>query len=339
MHRDDSSLKVFVFIARDDDEFNRYDLVSNNGNDEFNFFEPINCTNHTGFSGRFNRRSNLVRLVINKGSIRLPQEKPNYAWNILRPRELNADWSDTNLLAVLLDECKKNQDECKNDQVDRIKRGIKAKVGKLLVKTVAQSNEAYGNLITFLKEQLKIYGIVINAQSSCEYYVFIHWGGGDRNDILQYEKIVTSFLPQNWKLYSLGTFRNNLFSVDRDIIEVPCDLKELQELEKSFADEAGFELVKSVMTRYVVANENRNKTSQTDTKNVDYFSINNDEMKNLRSYLQSIRASEVLPKKWKLWDASDITSFLDGENASKLPYSEDIVALFSKLIREGVRND
>ena len=69
---------------------------------------------------------------------------------------------------------------------------------------------------------------------------FYSLGGGEREQVLYYERKVSDLLPDKWRLYSLGTNRNELFSVDRSAIIIPSKAEDLEELGKKFFDEQMF---------------------------------------------------------------------------------------------------
>ena len=106
----------------------------------------------------------------------------------------------------------------------------------------AASSEYSSYLVSFLSnlkdDENKVLFELSGDSAQCR--IFIHWGGGEREDVLFYEREITKLLENKWRLFSLGTNRNNIFNVDRNKIIVPASAKELDEIEKKFANEQDF---------------------------------------------------------------------------------------------------
>lgn len=319
----ESTMFICVFIARDNEEFMKYELMKGDNEDYGEIFLEEN--KNKGVSWRFNSSSNLLRLIINKWSLGENGE----GWDYLRP--LGEPGSNNReSLAVLLAKLLSNENDW--DIISPVKR---------VVKDVFKGDETNGNFLWRLLQGLRGEDkkkSFLAREENIYCRIFIHWGGGEREQILFYERKVSeilTFLKGDWKLYSLGTWRNNLFSVDVDKIKIPCELHKLKELEKRFSDEAGFESVKDVLTEYVIAYERKQEQSES-PKNIVTVSFDAEQQKCLRAYLQSISSLDVSQFTKKLLNESQeaLKSFLSGDQNS-LPYCEEIVALFSQLVREG----
>ena len=136
MFNNTSSIKIFVFIARDDKEYKKYELEK--GDNEEHGKE------HNGFQWRFNASDKLLRLIINKRSI-------DGAWNHLRPADNATDLKDNERLAVVLETLRKyeksmleesrnlenlKKNETEGDAVSHVISKIETEIKKISMKIV-----------------------------------------------------------------------------------------------------------------------------------------------------------------------------------------------------------
>lgn len=323
MTSDDSCVKVFVFVARDAAEYDKYVLMRGE-NDEHGKNVGENNDAPSGFSWRFDATSKILRLVINKGSLGLG------GWAGLRPPVSVSDFKNVERIAVLLERLRNKS--CADE--DRVQ-------AKVLIKDVflgKEGGELRGSLWNVLQGLRDEDGRPVLA-GSVQGRIFIHWGGGERDSILFYEQKVTEFLPDNWRLYSLGTNRNHLFLVDGARIYVPNDSLELQELERKFSGESDFLCVRDILTKYVVENMEKHAANSSENTCSRCYTIDK-QAQDVRNYLNSIAESCASPLVAKLLDRSKpLQEFLKNEAMEKLPYCDEIGALFSLLIQEDMGHD
>ena len=322
MTSDGSCVKVFVFVARDASEYDKYVLMRGE-NDEHGKNVEENKT-PSGFIWRFDATSKILRMVINKGSL-----GPD-GWTRLKPPEIVSDFKDVNRIAVLLERLRNERYD------DEIKAQAKVFIKDVFLGKSKNEGELRGGLWTVLQGLRDEDGKPILA-GSVQGRIFIHWGGGERDSIMFYEQIVTENLPDNWRLYSLGTNRNHLFPVDGVRILVPNDPLGLQELERKFSGESDFLCVRDVLTKYVVESiEKRKQLIQAQPRACKKYTIGK-QAQDLRNYLNSIAESCASPLVAKLLDRSKpLQKFLKNEAMTELPYCDEIGVLFSLLIQEGV---
>ena len=316
MLKNDSSIKIFVFIARDATEYAKYQLAKGEKEEH-----GRDANVDTGFQWRFDASSKVLRLVINKGSIehgldRLRAPAPN----------VEEDFRDKERLAVLLDMLRLGHNDVETD--------VEIAVEDVFID--ATSSDLSGGLWTVLQSLKDEDNNPIIKGKEVQGRIFIHWGGGERDSILFYERKVTEALPPDWRLYSLGTNRNDLFPVDGESIIVPCAFDELQKLEKKFSGGSDLEHIKEILTDYIVANEEcRSLTKRAKPKLYDY-DFTAEQSDSLKAFFMSFTASydnpAVVKSFAKCWALQE---FLRG-NKTKLPFSEEVVELFSSLLREGI---
>ena len=328
MTSDDSCVKVFVFVARDAAEYNKYVLMRCENDEHGKNVEENNAP--SGFIWRFDATSKILRLVINKGSL-----GPD-GWKRLRPPEVASDFKDVNRIAVLLERLR---NECCDDET---KTQAKVFTKDVFLGNSKNGGELRGGLWTVLQGLRDGDGKSVLTES-VQGRIFIHWGGGERDSALFYERKVTEFLPPDWRLYSLGTNRNDLFPVDGEAIHVPCALVELQKLEKKFSGGSDLEHIKEILTDYVVANEEcrslakraKSKPKRAKPK-LNGYDFTAEQCENLKSFFMSFAVSHDNPLMVRLFaNCEALQEFLRG-NKTKLPFCEEVVELFSSLLREGI---
>lgn len=221
---DNNLLKVFVFIARDSKEYNKYILEAHRNDERGGDNRECAKNKNERYQWRYNRANQCLRTVIEKGKL------GTMGWRLLAPATYEDRLSDN-----LRDFRKTNGPALE----EKIKVRVRSLFAKLQEDTNTESSGFLYSLLSNLKDdEDKVLLDLSGTNVQCR--IFIHWGGGEREDVLFYEREVTKLLDNRWKLFSLGTNRNNLFNVDRDRIIIPASVKELDEIEKKFANEQDF---------------------------------------------------------------------------------------------------
>ncbi len=212
-----TTLMAYVFIARDDSEYQRYSFSG-----ETNI--PISQKDEL-FQWRYGHDTKSLRLIFNKKGIGLN------GWKYLSPSD-GTLWRNMDSLQMakrarekvpLQKDVEKQCVELFGENGDIIKELNKIK--NLLCRI------DLGERRPLLADDLTIAGVL-----------FIHWGG-DQYDF--YENTVKDFLPQGWGVFSVGTGRNALFNIGATPIEIPADVDRLC---KKFEAAKGND-IKNILTR------------------------------------------------------------------------------------------
>lgn len=213
MNNEQSPIKVFVFIARDKAEYDKYMLENSNNDTQGDKSDAID---NGRWQWRFSSRSNILRAVVEKGRL-----GPS-GWSSLQPR------SNGERMADYLDALRMNPKD--GNAINKVGTYVK-KLFKIELIDI------------FLGELKGVDGVKILDKADVLYRIFIHWGGGHREQVLFYEREVQKWLEKkirNARLYSLGTNRNDIFNVDRTTILIPSNAKELEALDDKFYKEQCF---------------------------------------------------------------------------------------------------
>jgi len=214
MNKEKSSTKVFVFIARDKTEYDKYFLESSsNDTSGARSDSPENGRSQWRFSSKLN----ILRVVVEKGCL------GRSGWECLQPP---SNSSKDSRLSDILDALRKNSrdSEAANCVWSRVKMLFHR-----------------GLINDYLGELKGADATKILDADIAQYRIFIHWGGGQREQVLFYEREVQKWLSMpNVRLYSLGTNRNDIFNVDRLKIVIPAKLEELDAIDEKFYNEQRF---------------------------------------------------------------------------------------------------
>ncbi|MBO7448176.1 hypothetical protein J6U78_07570 [bacterium] len=219
--KNNTMLKAYVFIARDDEEYNKYI-----------FPEDLNASKNQSsdlYQWRYCHKTNSLRMIFNKRGI------GQNGWDYLSPAD--------GKLRIYMEELNKATDNAKKEKP---KKEINAECKELF-----GLNGDIAKIIKGIKDQLcRIYLdydnplFVDNEQFSV--VIFIHWGGGDQYDL--YEETIQKQLPNYWKIYSIGTGRKVLLNIDVDQIEIPTDVDALcQKFENKKKPD-----MKNILTKFIV---------------------------------------------------------------------------------------
>ena len=212
-------LNVYIFVARggnDNDEYDRY--VMERSSDEQYGGSPEWASAGQRFQWRFSHKARVLRVKIEKGKID----------DCLYPPEIPCQDRIAPDLYTYYAANKANKASLRNR--------VKAKVESVFV------DNNSGAVMTFLHELKDKEGRSILEDSKILCRIFIHWGGGESELVLGYERAISEFLPKDssWRVYSLGTNRNHLFNVDRQKIIIPSQPDVLDELDWKFYNEQKF---------------------------------------------------------------------------------------------------
>lgn len=208
-------LKVYVFVARggdDKDEYGKY--VIERSSDEQYGGSPESAIVGQRFQWRFSPKARVLRVKIEKGKI---DER-------LCPPEIECnDRIAPNLYAYYAGNAS-------------LRSEVKARVEEVFV------DGDSGSVLNFLRGLKDEEGKCILEHSKILCRIFIHWGGGETEQVLGCERAISEFLPKDgsWRVYSLGTNRNHLFNVDRQKIIIPSQPDVLDELDWKFYNEQKF---------------------------------------------------------------------------------------------------
>ena len=191
--------------------------------------------------------------------------------------------------------------------------------------------------------------------------LFIHWG---EVDPFRYEKVfaddvekfkessllseVLNNLAQNKligstklhiaiddiRAFAVSSRREQCFNVNGDMICPPETSEGIEQLSSRFA----FDLVKDLLTKYVVEREKQTHAEKFLLESADDLAI-------FRRYLKHMRdvgISKSFPSKNAKWMKevfeTELKSFLDEDSRSEIDYKDNVAALFTLLIREGVNH-
>ena len=189
--------------------------------------------------------------------------------------------------------------------------------------------------------------------------LFIHWGEVDpfryekvfANDVEKFKKSsllseALNNLAQNKhvestklhiaiddiRAFAVSSRREPCFNVNGDMICPPETSEGIEQLASRFA----FDLVKDLLTKYVVECEKQNHSEKFLLDSADDSAI-------LRRYLKHMRdvgISKAFPSKDAKWMkdvlAIELKSYIDDDKCLEIDHKDNIAALFTLLIREGV---
>ena len=216
MSTEKSHVKVFVFIARDKAEYDKYFLEDpSNDTSGARSDSPENGRSQWCFSSK----SSILRAVVEKGCL-----GPS-GWELLQPY---SNGSKGSRLSDILDALRKDSKD--GEAISTVKEKVEILFNSNLIKE-------------FLRNLKGVDGKKILGNDDVQYRFFIHWGGGEREKVLFYEREVSKRLQKSYlnaRLYSLGTNRNDIFNVDRLKIVIPSKSEELDELDEQFYNEQRF---------------------------------------------------------------------------------------------------
>ena len=221
-------IKVLVFIARDHNEYEKY-LLEKASMEQYDWNRDGISSKNNRYQWRFSLKMRILRLVIEKGVL-----GEDSGWKYLRPPKEGDErlLDDEARLADILEKLRRNPNADQN-----VKELCKLRCWGLFCNKT-KTRGKLRNILAGLKDEDKN-SILEIADVQCR--IFIHWGGGEREQVLYYERMVSRLLPNDlpndWRLYSLGTNRNELFSVDRPKIIIPSKAEDLEELDRRFSEE------------------------------------------------------------------------------------------------------
>ena len=223
MNKEKSPTKVFVFIARDKAEYDKYFLESsNNDTSGARSDSPENGRSQWRFSSKLN----ILRVVVEKGCLGL------LGWKCLQPQQQIQPHSQIKVEDLRL-----------ADLLDLLRKDSKNSCVISAVRFDVKELFCSGLVDGFLKKTKCIDGTEILDSNNMQCRIFIHWGGGQREQVLFYEREVSKrlqpLLPTT-RLYSLGTNRNDIFNIDRVKILIPARVEELDALDEKFYNEQRF---------------------------------------------------------------------------------------------------
>ena len=140
MPQHDLSTKVFVFIACNDKEYEKY-ILKIGENEERGKTTVAGQESHQGFQWRFDAKTKLLRLIINKGSL-----GPR-GWARLRPAKTDEDFQDTMRLPVLLDKLRVGQLNADDNVKYETKLAIKDVFVNKSNKNIEDNNKYISNFV------------------------------------------------------------------------------------------------------------------------------------------------------------------------------------------------
>ena len=192
--------RVYLFIARDNEEYERYKITKTK-TDEEKTGEKI-----AKYKWRYSKKLKQLRIVIRKDAL-----GSNVARSI-QPE--NGD------LIIRMWALKTGKPYPEDRTQDMTNGYVRMQIEEML--------KEIQRLLEDLKSEYKEQNLLAD-QFSC--YVFVHWGGGDLGDMEYYEKKVAEFMAGNFDgIFSIGTNRNDKFDVDGTRIFIPYDCESLQKL-------------------------------------------------------------------------------------------------------------
>lgn len=223
MNKEKSPTKVFVFIARDKTEYDKYFLENSTADTSG---AKSDGPENERSQWRFSSKSNILRVVIEKGCLGL------LGWKCLQPQQQIEPHSQIKVEDLRL-----------ADLLDLLRKDSKNSCVISAVRFDVKELFCSGLVDGFLKKTKSIDGTEILDSNNMQCRIFIHWGGGQREQVLFYEREVSKrlqpLLPTT-RLYSLGTNRNDIFNIDRVKILIPARVEELDAIDEKFYNEQRF---------------------------------------------------------------------------------------------------
>ena len=321
-------IKAYVFIAQSDGEYKKYRFSEA---DDESDIEGSVCR------WRFSPDQKLLRIVINKWNEK-GKNKENWlspkGWEYLNP-------TDGTLNSGIVKYYKEKDDFEK----DTMELELKEMVGEIFGSGKGGLSEKIHELVqqvlTRLDSNVGVPILSRNMQLSC--CVFLHWGGGDDEAYRRREEFVRKNWPEEcegWRIYSIGTRRNNVFSVDEDLIIVPYEESVLQELEYKIKINYARELesVKNAMTRFI-----RSRTSNDEDKvRLEEFFSTDTFREKLRSVAKEAKFAWLLD--WNLFRCLMSVRDNDHDQVKRIivemmepkEYDLHTKSFFSQLLSEGI---
>lgn len=212
--------RAYVFIARDDSEYQRYSFSG-----EMNM--PIR-QNDELCQWRYSHDTKSLRLIFNKKGI------GSNGWKLLSPKD--------GTLKGCMDALQTTK---RNSEKEKLRKKIEEQCAELfgadgyIIKKLKQIKNLLCKIDLGENRPLLVDDPTISG------VLFIHWGG-DQYDF--YEDTVKAYLPEGWVVFSVGTGRNHLFHVDATPIKIPYDVDGLC---KKFEAAKGND-VKNILTRLAI---------------------------------------------------------------------------------------
>lgn len=306
----EGKVNAYVFIARDDDEYSKYSFADNKGWE----VGDREIKEQYEWQWRFCPESRVLRIIMHKGGL---------DWDKLKPK------------GELAAEMDKLSHPPKNDSKGyRIAgRNVKNWVGNIFSK-----QEEEHSLCTIVDKLLRKFICHGNRMRLGQCCIFLHWGEANAEEMFFYEDKIQGYLPNIWRMFSIGTHRNNVFNVDRDPIIVPYEKSVLQELEYKINYARKLEPVKNAMTTYV---QNQTSNDEDKARLEECFSTDTFREK-LRSVAKEAKFAWLLD--WNLFRCLMAVRDNDHDQVKRIivemmepkEYDLHTKSFFSQLLSEGI---
>lgn len=218
------SLNAFVFIARDDGEYRRYVLAEGTGE-----VAGRDLSTRGGlFQWRYCPQTHVLRFVASKQAF-----GEDRGYKKLAPAIEGGELCQ--FLYRYLAEDKKERDDARSRVGACAKSIFIGHHDRSLIKLLYQLKDADEKAI-------------VPENDAGNYYIFIHLGGVEGQYIKFFEETMRKKMPDNWRIFSIGTDRNDLFDVSKTPIVIPVNMEAVYQ---RFAAAQQFSNIKDVLTAYV----------------------------------------------------------------------------------------